>query len=514
MTAGRSSLEKLQSLDKDYDTFEEQLDALIAILRLHGQEADRHHRQPRYGKASFALRWLLSKLQVDHASRTSAKAWRLLAQLVFLLPPTIAARFLKSSDPLRIFQEALEAAFPPQLYTGEVGSAPTKEDDRQGQGNYSESGGDDEAVISLRKRKRKAPKNEERGKGGKRSKITEDTPNGSPAISETQSGERSSSLNHDDRAALFLSMSSCLNKLVSPDSAQTAQPFLPVLKTSPDSLGRVMGNWLRAYHFVVEVPQCAPVDLRASTLIDPALRLWHLSSHEVDARSFAQYVLLPASLLMNLLGNPSRRSHTLAADDAYAMTRNLERLIARHVLLPARRAFHESPKIEATAADINLSDLLEPISGQYMELRSSSRIVETLQPSTHKLGLAACLFSIAIRSAPRSSVQKRLSEQPWLEHSLLTLVDCLRIDANGSITTLQRSLDELEDMLRVAQRHEVTFSRAVLRDIALRFGGLSQTPQQPRWSLLARVSTSAVITTTSNNPHKGSSPRCQMRKEC
>lgn len=496
----RSSLEKLQALEKDYGTFDQQLDALASVVGLDSRKRDTlngstaaTHGAPQYplGKASFALRWLLGKFQGDHVCRISPRAWQLLAQIIACLPPTTAAKFLKSSKFLRILESALEAAFPDRLeHTTEQASPKSNGDQNHSRVRSPVREKHTEEVTGLGKRKRKGTQDEEQGgKKAKRARATDSTSSGPSSITKTEITKPHGFSKHDDPAPLFLSMSFCLKKMVSPDSAQAAQQYLPALKSSPASICRIMGSWLRALRVLFSVQRSAPAEERKSALFNPALRLWHLNSHAVDTALFSSHVLLPAISLTALLAKPKPIHYKLDAEDVSVTTRDLERLIARHLLVPARRSFHDSRKSDPTTTDLDLTKLLEPISSQHRGSLGSVAKSETSQTSDSQPDLTPCLFSIALRSAPRSSVQKRLSEQPWLQGVFLALTQCLNLDSSHrSPSQSAQRLKELESMLKLAKKHDVTLTRPVLRDLTVDHGGLSTTSPEPQWSLLARVS--------------------------
>lgn len=451
MTEERTSLEKLQAIDKDYSTFDSQLKALKNILGITSDlsnpwsytsiPVDALPKRRAQGRASFALRWLLNKLQSISDARLLPESWTVLCVIVVTLSPHTSTKLLLSARFIDTVGKTLQDAFPSigaaELQVVNAGNVDLPS--RDGPGSQSEEG-----MGNRRERKRKR---------------TGDTTSAS-RIKRRRSSDCSAQHVVDLPPAILLidALSFCL-KHVGDTSIQNTFTRSP-LKTDAEAASKILGIWIIALgeHKIRPSP-FAQED--ASSLLDPVMRIWQCrassASPSEEATLFSKDVLLPASRLLSSLYKASSYRHSQQRQiDHNAALVDIERLIARHIFLPARATFQESA---ASTSAVSLRTLLDPIK------KLHSKIDAHEDSSRHDF--LHVLFSIAIRCSPRSSTRKMLSEQPWLEHVFEVLMRTLPKSGPGR---------HLEKLLAIAKRYEVKFSREFLRSLVSDYGSKLASP--------------------------------------
>lgn len=446
MAEQRTSLERLQALDKDYSTFSSQLKALKNILDITSDlrnprsytsfPTDALPKRRAQGRASFALRWLLNKLQSLSEARLLPESWTTLRVIIAILSPHATNKLLLSSKFIDAVDKTLQDAF---------SSPETMDLAIKDEGIVAAPSGDvpasqlEKATSNRHERKRKRTEDINSADRAKRRR----SPDGSA--------------HHVTKAPsmtlLIDALGLCLEHVGDVTALDTFARS--PLKTDTQTASKILGTWLSALRTNDLESESSQSNI--DTLLDPILNIWESRASSLsqsdDSSLFCKHVLLPASRLLSLLYQASSHEHHQGQLKGNSAIVDIERLIARHVFLPARATFHESA---ALTSAISLETLLEPI--KTLPSRTDTPVESVAHDFLH------VLFSVAIRCSPRSSTRKMLSEQPWLEHVFAVLMGCV---------PTSRPTVHLQKLLSVAKRYEVKFNRETLRSLISDYGSKS-----------------------------------------
>lgn len=447
MVAPRTSLEKLQALDKEYKTLDEQLNALRNILHIrelptgrsicHWDATSSLPERLSQGRASFSLRWLLNKMRSSSSMRTAPNAWIMLTIICHMLPAHAASRLLVAAGFSAIVQQAIL-------------SLATDRDER-GTANPSKSSttavamsvdNDSDNAEGKEKRKRKRHEVAPPARLAKRRRSDE-------SITKTRSLPDLSS-----QASLTYAVATCAGH-VSRLSVSVTH-VIPPLKTDIESASKILGATMTAFTRLfnqghVTIEEC-------NSLMSPFIEMWEQYTvsdpNSKICSQFAENALLPTC---NLLASVQQANDHGSSGNDRALASQLERLIAKHVFVPARSAFHQiqSTSIEFASSTSRLKELLN-ISLIGVPTSSDEQAVNT--GNTMPL-----LFSIAIRCTSRSSMKRRLAEDPWLEEVFTILMDNIA----------SQWIDLADELLVLAKHHHIKLGRKVLLRTVSHFCGKS-----------------------------------------
>ena len=170
----------------------------------------------------------------------------------------------------------------------------------------------------------------------------------------------------------------------------------------------------------------------------------------------------------------------------------VERLLAKHLFIPAKAAFHRAKQpdrsgVAAASEDgqTNLVALLTPILLLLQKALSQGDVGSVVARSI------VFLFELGIKLVPLSTPKKRLTESPWLEYLFLSLSACLGFDVSQAdpIALGTHPVSYLQTMLKTASRYKLSFNRKTLKVLLSRYSGLSTSSHtaEPRWSLIAEI---------------------------
>lgn len=357
-----------------------------------------------HGKEEWLLKWLLRKLQdkKDDVPRTTAGSWTLLRILLQRLSLSTAAKILVERKFVAILQTTLgEAQDRPVVGT-----------------EASTTDGVTEGSKMSKKRKRKEDPQERTA-----------SPNAS-------TGEL---LRAILSAVDLIAQSTKAGSIVSDEVRGTeyaAEYMRAVLRTGAEDAAKILGDWLSLLK---------KHDLFATTKqqrwISAFIEIWQLhAADENHLTHFSIYCTLPLlSLRDSLSALPT-------------MSAELEQLVARNIILPAKAA--KAANEESTL----LADLTK------LSIISDSRN-------------AAYLFDVAIRSTqPQISRRRSNVDEAWLQTVFSTLLAAMprkRAEQNAKA---------LSSMMRSSNDHKVVLNLEVLRAVAQEFALCS--PHECEWELL------------------------------
>ncbi|KAH0254400.1 hypothetical protein KCU91_g18018, partial [Aureobasidium melanogenum] len=113
----KSSLQRLLSLDKSFDSFDQRVQEAARILDI-SLDPTSEHKSPAPSSLShtarldFVLRWLLDKLSVQPDTCQCLQSWILLRQILERMPSAALAKSLSVASPLNTCSNALAQIFP------------------------------------------------------------------------------------------------------------------------------------------------------------------------------------------------------------------------------------------------------------------------------------------------------------------------------------------------------------------------------------------------------------------
>lgn len=148
-------------------------------------------------------------------------------------------------------------------------------------------------------------------------------------------------------------------------------------------------------------------------------------------RAFSSHCLTPVLTLLDLL-----RSFKFNNPSAISSNQTLERLVAIHVVFPARSTFNE--KDARKWKHVHDVLLYEQLEAMLQGVKKRMLLDEQAQQDNGSLGLSWMIFDIAVRSTPFTDFRRRQAEQPWLDALFVCLAhliwpDMPRITSTGVV---------------------------------------------------------------------------------
>ncbi|KAL1297164.1 hypothetical protein AAFC00_004739 [Neodothiora populina] len=471
------SLQRLLSLDKTFDTLDQRIDEASRILGL-GQNT----RKPLHtARHEFVLRWLLDKLAKQHSARQDAKAWSTVYTICGLLPLPVASKILSASSLLSTIARSLAQLFP-QLSGSNV-PPPTSNTKREESSN---------------------------GKQGKRKRNASDK-------QEPLAGQTSQLQSEQDKHATFLSIADLLRLLISraehkSGNLSVQNQIRSVLKVDNATSAKLLNHWLSALLQFAPRPDQEISTLDARLLSHSLQTINELLLLQSRPRStpnhsdaappfdalFADNCLLPASLLLTRLRAASQSAPEQTSLIASA-SHVLERLLAQHLFVPARAAFHFDAGSNAhtkqaaahTNAHASLPARLESLRCEITGLLQRSA------PSQTNISLAACpqaipdLLDTALRCTPVATPRQKIAESPWINALFGALYSVLPTSPRTSNPEESRVYDQaLVEMLKVLLKRKLSLSSELLVNLVEDRSGLNsilESSTRPNFELLATI---------------------------
>lgn len=189
----------------------------------------------------------------------------------------------------------------------------------------------------------------------------------------------------------------------------------------------------------------------------------------------------------------------LDTDERIHVLNGIERLIALHVVLPARAAFFNrgGSGIDYSASEPDWSSV-KPVSDAFrpilcaVELQAQFSTTK-IQDSTTKKGfwnaadLIPQFFDIASRSVPRDTFRRKTDEAAWLETLFVAAAELSfsYVKSESATAFLPEFVRILEQLFRVALKRDVQLSLHTLLTHAAYTGLLKDQLSQVEWNLIA-----------------------------
>ncbi|PYH99647.1 hypothetical protein BO71DRAFT_394127 [Aspergillus ellipticus CBS 707.79] len=303
----------------------------------------------------------------------------------------------------------------------------------------------------------------------------------------------------------FIRALDCLYSLVmlatrTPEVDEVASSHLKhALKGEPESVAMTLQKSFRLAAVVTTQFSHArkTTDLQHLLYVFPAvLELWELRSSRRDDSDkglsnecFAKHCFQSALRLQVCI-----RSIRLDTDERAQVLHGMERLIALHVVLPARGGFYErgGAGIDYSASEPDwssvkpVSDALRPnLCGPECPVETGEDVNVQRKISWKTAELLPEFFDIAVRSVPRDTFRRQTHEAPWLETLFVAIAELAFsiVKSENTPTYLPEFVGILEHLFRVVLVRNVQLSLHTLLTHASYTGLLKEGLSQVEWSL-------------------------------
>ncbi|KAE8352736.1 Urb2/Npa2 family-domain-containing protein [Aspergillus coremiiformis] len=485
----RSSQDALLRLEKGSGSPISQLNEAAQIIGLdlalcasHPEINRTTHVQTRAApKEEWVLRWLLKKLRAGKNYRVEPASFLLLRQLIDLIQPKTLATTLKDQRFLAILDHAI-TDLEDDVFAGfENGTAELGHSDSGSSGTLGDS----------------SPQSDK--KGTKRKRAGDREQDGMDLDEQPQTPTSC--------FLTFIRALDCLYSLIMLASQtleidEVASSHLKhALKGEPETVAATFGKsfTLAAIATTQFFSARKTTDLQHLLYVFPAiLDLWELrSNRRVDSdsgsgnESFAKYCFQSALRLQHCV-----RSIELDTDERAQVLHGVERLIALHVVLPARAAFFDrgGSGIDYSANEPDWS-AVKPVSDTFRPI-----LCEPESPSQNTGGdlikkktlwktaeLLPEFFDIACRSVPRDTFRRQTHDSPWLETLFVAVAELAFsiVKIEGPSTYLPGFVGVLEQLFRIVLKQNVQLSLHTLLTHAAYTGIRRDGLEQVEWGLTA-----------------------------
>ncbi|PYH48402.1 ribosome biogenesis protein URB2 [Aspergillus saccharolyticus JOP 1030-1] len=489
----RSSQEALLRLEKGTASSTTQLNDAANIIGLDLALCASHpeiNRAPHFQnsaapKAEWVLRWLLKRLRTGKNYRVDAASFLLLRQLIDLIPPKTLATTLKDQKFLGIVHDAitdLEADVLAGLGGGTTELLTSGSESSHTLGDSPHRHGDVDK------------------KGTKRKRSGADEPD---------------AMDIDDPPrtptscfVAFIRALDCLYSLVmlvertfGVDDVASSH-LKHALKGEPESVAVTLQRSFRLATVITTQLFHAQqtTDLQHLLYVLPAMfDLWELRS---SRRDDSEKVLSNECFSKHCFESALRLQccvHTirLDTDERAHVLHGLERLIALHVVLPARASFFErgGSGIDYSASEPDWSPV-KPVSDTFRPLLCvadspdqstgvSAGVQKQVLPKTAEL--LPDFFDIAARTVPRDTFRRQNHEGPWLETLFVAVAELAFsvVKSENTAAYLSEFVAILERLFRVVLARDIKLSLHTLLTHAAYTGLLKEGLSQVEWSLTA-----------------------------
>lgn len=437
-------------------------------------------------KEEWVLRWLLKKLRNGKNFRVDPDSFLLLRQLIGRISPKNLATILKDQKFLSVLCETvsdLEADV--SLTVGDGVSIHSAASDS----SHTLAG---------------SPPSESRtAHGTKRKRSGEDGTEDAMDIDEQPQNPASCFL-------AFIRALDCLYGIVmftqqTLGNDETAHSHLKLaLRGEPEAVAGLLGKSFEVS--AVAITQFAntgqTTDLQHLVFVLPSmLELWDLRSYRQDdtdhkasndcfAQSCFAYALRLQLCLRDVKLDTDERAHLLHA---------IERIIAVHVLLPARSAFYArgGSGIDYSKEDPDWSSV-KPVTDTFRSIiREPSAVHQStgttngqcVYPAWKSIELLPELFDNAVRAVPRDDFRRQNSEAPWLETLFVAVAELAYSAAKEDEPETYSShfVSVLEELLQVALSRNVGLSLHTILTHAGYTGLLEEGLERVQWNVTALI---------------------------
>lgn len=475
---------RLQAINQTFTELNEQIHQATQIIglpddwdSLTGKARSEIAKRVVGGRADWVLRWILEKLKdtadAGAQARASAKAWKLVDWMIEILPVSRCAPHLRDAGFLTILEKLLEERYS----TDAVIQPEPMQQGSHPRDDSSETVQED----SQPSRKRK------RGSGAS-------TPSKRAAI---ESG---------GFVPLFDAVTATVRSVRDKGDAQGkseetihSEHMKMVLRTESAQAARILKHWLNA---VLRIHSSAPETSDHFDHLDLTLivDIWELRAIDAQDDSgasvdqFSTECLIPCLLLSQLLHLPVTDGPSRS--DVRNALSVLDRLVAKHVLIPSRTAFFNARSEKDTPQPNGKAELLSsslaPLGAKLLQAAQiQDSGVDMPAYFTPLFAAVPHLLHLVIRSSPARSPKARTAEKPWIQASLATLARCVGCElAPPEFAAPSASIAAVEACLTILASYDVSVDTQILRDIFWFHSGLKYPLHQKRsvnWSLIAAL---------------------------
>jgi len=238
------------------------------------------------------------------------------------------------------------------------------------------------------------------------------------------------------------------------------EPIRVALRIHTDNAAAFLGRWLDASEDNIS--------------LSAALQIWRsriTTPGEDVLMIFSKHCLAPATvLLQQLKGDRDFIKGGSRKTPLEHQITVIEKLIAEHVLLPARRRYRNSSRKASNNDGSILVDVLMPLHGNELVFDG-----------------IADLFELAIRSTPMSTPRRRIAESPWLEAMFNALADCIGCDPHTKTKEKSddKSIFSFSELVQLVSKHNVSLQRSTTKAILQNHAFVDE--YNTDWSLLAQL---------------------------
>ncbi|KAL5042549.1 hypothetical protein BDW71DRAFT_189920 [Aspergillus fruticulosus] len=432
-------------------------------------------------KEEWVLRWLLKKLKAAKNYRVEPASFLLLRQLIDLISPKTLASTLKDQKFLSTLDRAI---------------ADLTDDVISGFGNGANEllPSDSESSLTL---------SEGSGRKGTKRKRTNGVDRDAMDVDDQPRASVSCFL-------AFTRLLDCLYSLVTLASRndgvdESARSHLRhALRGEHQSVAITLGkSFTLASLAISQYSNCQKTtELQHLFYVLPALlQVWEWRSYRQDCaeegssnESFAANCSQRALRLLHCV-----RAAGLDTDERTNVLNGIERLIAFHVILPARSDFlsRGGSGIDYSASEPDWSSV-KPVSDAFRPiLRAAEPPIQpgstATQDNIDEKGfwdaaeLIPEFFYVATRSVPRDSFRRKTDEAPWLETLFVAAAELAFSSMKSAkpTTFLSEFVHILEELFRVALKQDVQLSLHTLLTHAAYTGLLKDQLSLVEWNLIA-----------------------------
>ncbi|KAJ5676947.1 uncharacterized protein N7477_002580 [Penicillium maclennaniae] len=488
-----ASQEALLRLEKGGDSPSTQLHEAAKILGVDLALCESHPETRRTGKmqlsatpkAEWTLRWLLKRLKNGKNYRVDPASFLLLRQLIDVIPPKNLATTLKEQKFLSILCDAVADLEADIFVTVGRGQSIASFDSDSSHTLVSSPAQEDQKSSKGTKRKRVAPENDEDAMD-----VDEQPQNPASCF------------------LAFIRVLDCLYGVVTLaqqtlGTDENANSHLKLaLRGEPAIVAKLLGRSFQvAAVAITQFSQAGKTtDLQHLIFVLPAvLELWESRSFRDDDtlnktsnEAFAKSCFAHGLRLQLCL-----RDTKLDTDERAHLLHSIERILALHVLLPAREAFFErgGSGIDYSKEEPDWSPV-QPVTDTFRPIIRESSAIQMSQgeprdvsfhSSWQSIELLPELFDNAIRAVPRDIFRRQTHEAPWLETLFVAVAELAYTTAKEEDpdTHSTRFVSVLEELLRVALARNVGLSLHTVLTHA-RFTGLYEEGlDQVHWKVTA-----------------------------
>ncbi|KAL2823073.1 Urb2/Npa2 family-domain-containing protein [Aspergillus granulosus] len=484
----RSSQEALLQLEKGTASPSTQLNEAAQIIGLDlslcasHPEINRAPHTPIHAapKEEWVLRWLLKKLKAGKNYRVEPASFLLLRQLIDLIPPKTLGSTLKDQKFLGVVEHAI-ADLTDDVFTG------------LGDGTADSSPSESESSRTLSESSRT---NEGLDKKGTKRKRARENAQDTMDIDEQPRTPASCYLTFTRILDCLYSLVTLSNRVNGANEAASSH-IRHALRGEPQQAATTLGKSLTLAS--VAISQFChgrkTTELQHLFYVLPALfEVWEWRSHRQDDsdqsssnESFATHCCQSALRLLHCV-----RASQLDTDERTQVLHGVERLIALHVVLPARTGFlsRGGSGIDYSSSEPDWSSV-QPITDTFrpilctQELLNQDEAKSRLQWNT--ADLIPDFFAVATRSVARDTFRRKTDEEPWLETLFVAVAELAfsLVKAEGGPTFMRRFVNVLEQLFRIALKWDVRLSLHTLLTHARYTGLLKEGLSEVEWSLTA-----------------------------